>query len=76
MRRLLKYMFSKETLSFALIMGLMDCVCDFGWFAVGRFTEVHVWMTAIGVLFWGYVGGITVHAWLHKFASKEHEHDD
>ena len=73
-RRLASKLFNKDTLKLVAILGSLDFVCDFGWFGVGRWTEVYWWMTLIGVVFWAYVGAIIIESWLHtKVGEKKHD---
>ena len=61
----------RRVLLTSLILIALNQLCDNGWFIIGRYTEVHLWMVEIGILFWSIVGGLVLEKYLHNFIHKK-----
>ena len=58
--------FRRVFLTTLVLISVNQC-CDSGWFLAGRFTDVHLWMVEIGILFWSVIGALILEKWMHKF---------
>jgi len=39
--------------------------CDFVWFTVGRWTDIHVAIVIAGIILWSFVAALVLEKWHH-----------